>query len=151
MRQSLLAWGVFLCAMATHAQSGPATAGGIDAVPRTPWGTPDLQGVWNIASGTPLERPAIYAGREFLTDDELRQAEEEADEQRDGHEDQPGEADPERPPRPGVGALGLHASILPARCSGIAGPQRRCRNLSVSHTGSRSLHTLFCNDVINLL
>lgn len=52
----------------------PATA--VTALtPRTPWGDPDLQGVWNVASGTPLERPATYAGREFLTDEELLQAE----------------------------------------------------------------------------
>jgi hypothetical protein len=33
----------------------------------TPWGDPDLQGVWSNATTTPLERPAKYAGREFLT------------------------------------------------------------------------------------
>ena len=38
---------------------------------RTPWGEPDLQGIWS--SGpilTPLERPDEFAGREFLTDAE---------------------------------------------------------------------------------
>lgn len=45
--------------------------------PRTPDGQPDLQGVWNYAAGTPLERPAAYAGREFLTDEELARAERE--------------------------------------------------------------------------
>jgi len=34
---------------------------------RTPWGDPDLQGAWSNATTTPLERPAKYAGREFLT------------------------------------------------------------------------------------
>ena len=33
---------------------------------RTPWGDPDLQGVWNSKTLTPLERSAKYAGREFL-------------------------------------------------------------------------------------
>jgi len=37
---------------------------------RTPWGDPDLQGSWSNATTTPLERPAKYAGREFLTDAE---------------------------------------------------------------------------------
>jgi hypothetical protein len=41
------------------------------AVPRTPWGHPDLQGIWNNGTSTPLERPAEFAGREFLTDEEL--------------------------------------------------------------------------------
>jgi hypothetical protein len=45
--------------------------------PRTADGRPDLQGVWNYAAGTPLERPAVYAGREFLTDEELARAERE--------------------------------------------------------------------------
>jgi hypothetical protein len=39
-------------------------------VPRTPWGHPDFQGIWNNGTSTPLERPADLAGREFLTDAE---------------------------------------------------------------------------------
>jgi hypothetical protein len=39
--------------------------------PRTPDGQPDLQGVWSNAAITPLERPAAFAGREFLTEKEL--------------------------------------------------------------------------------
>lgn len=37
---------------------------------RTPWGDPDLQGSWSNATTTPLERPAKYGGREFLTEQE---------------------------------------------------------------------------------
>ncbi len=37
----------------------------------TPWGDPDLQGVWASDSATPLERPGALAGREFLTDEEV--------------------------------------------------------------------------------
>ena len=36
-------------------------------LPRTPDGQPDFQGVWDISTLTPLERPAEFAGREFLT------------------------------------------------------------------------------------
>lgn len=39
-------------------------------MPRTPWGHPDLQGMWNNGTTTPLERPADLAGREFFTDEE---------------------------------------------------------------------------------
>src|SRR5260370_30686056 len=39
--------------------------------PRTPDGQPDLQGVWSNATLTPLERPAAFAGPEFLTEKEL--------------------------------------------------------------------------------
>ena len=37
---------------------------------RTPWGDPDLQGVWSFATITPLERPREFSGRERLTDEE---------------------------------------------------------------------------------
>ena len=38
--------------------------------PRTPDGQPDLQGVWTNSTLTPLERPAEFAGKEFLTQQE---------------------------------------------------------------------------------
>ena len=42
------------------------------AAPRTPWGDPDLQGIWGAGYiVTPLERPAQYEGREFLTEEEV--------------------------------------------------------------------------------
>ncbi len=47
-----------------------APAAAQDAVPRTPWGHPDLQGVWDFRTITPLERPAELADREFLTAEE---------------------------------------------------------------------------------
>ena len=34
--------------------------------PRTPWGDPDLQAIWNNATITPLERPAELADQAFL-------------------------------------------------------------------------------------
>ncbi len=37
---------------------------------RTAWGDPDLQGVWTWRTATPLERPAVFAGRDALTDAE---------------------------------------------------------------------------------
>ena len=36
----------------------------------TPWGEPDIQGIWTSDSETPLQRPAKYANREFFTDEE---------------------------------------------------------------------------------
>ena len=38
---------------------------------RTPWGDPDLQGIWVGSTLTPLERPSEYRGREFLTEEEI--------------------------------------------------------------------------------
>lgn len=43
--------------------------------PRTAWGHPDLQGVWDPTTGTPLERPSQYKDREFLTDEEAAERE----------------------------------------------------------------------------
>jgi len=40
-------------------------------VPRTPEGVPDLQGIWTSQTYTPLQRPEIFEGREFLTDEEM--------------------------------------------------------------------------------
>ena len=39
--------------------------------PRTVWGDPDLQGVWDYRTITPMERPANMAGRATLTDEEV--------------------------------------------------------------------------------
>ena len=43
--------------------------------PRTPWGEPDLQGIWDFATITPLERPAELAGKEVLTEQEAAEFE----------------------------------------------------------------------------
>ena len=37
---------------------------------RTPWDAPDLQGVWDFRTITPLERPSELAGKDVLTDEE---------------------------------------------------------------------------------
>ena len=53
-------------------------------LPRTPDGHPDLQGIWDFRSATPLERPARFAGREFMTPDEVVEYERLALEREDG-------------------------------------------------------------------
>jgi hypothetical protein len=42
---------------------------------RTPWGAPDLQGVWDFRTVTPLERPDEFEGKAFLTDQEANEFE----------------------------------------------------------------------------
>ena len=44
---------------------------------RTAWGHPDLQGIWNNATTTPLQRPSELAGREVLTDEEVAERDQE--------------------------------------------------------------------------
>ncbi len=52
--------------------------------PRTPDGQPDLQGVWDYRTATPLERPPQFAGKEFLTDEDVAEYERRAAERQDG-------------------------------------------------------------------
>ena len=40
-------------------------------VPRTEWDQPDLQGVWNFVSNTPMQRPERFGTREYLTPEEV--------------------------------------------------------------------------------
>ena len=57
----------------TQTQAGNATAGAAATpgrTPATPWGEPDLQGIWTRDSDEPLQRPAKYGTKEFLTDEE---------------------------------------------------------------------------------
>ena len=42
--------------------------------PRTQWGQPDLQGVWNFSSNIPMQRPSRFGDRQFLTADEIAEA-----------------------------------------------------------------------------
>ena len=42
-------------------------------MPRTEWGQPDLQGIWNFNSSTPMQRPERFGTQEFLTPEEVEQ------------------------------------------------------------------------------
>jgi hypothetical protein len=53
------------------ASAGPVAQKKSPALPRTPDGHPDLQGIWDFRSATPLERPARFGGREFMTPEEV--------------------------------------------------------------------------------
>jgi hypothetical protein len=46
------------------------------AVPKTPWGDPDLQGVWNDSTSTPLQRPGSIGAKDVLTDAEAAEFQE---------------------------------------------------------------------------
>jgi hypothetical protein len=71
MASALLA-PAFLSAQAPPApRTTPAAKAKSWTVARTPDGQPDLQGYWTSLSFTPMERPAKYGGREFLTDEEM--------------------------------------------------------------------------------
>src|SRR5437867_5717220 len=58
---------IAVVALASVACQGPKAAPSL----KTTWGDSDLQGIWTDDYQTPLQRPAKYAGREFLTDAEI--------------------------------------------------------------------------------
>ena len=82
MRRGPYAWlglTVMLCVVVSNpsAGQGPASSNrgavrGTWELPRTPWGDPDLQGVWSSDDmrNVPLERPREYGTRRFLNDEE---------------------------------------------------------------------------------
>ncbi len=75
MRQSLVAFLALVSLSSLPAAEQPA-------VRRTAWGAPDLQGIWDFATITPVERPATLAGKEVLTSEEAAQFEKQTLEQR---------------------------------------------------------------------
>ncbi len=52
--------------VAGQAQTDP----GQEAAAPTPWGDPDLQGIWTTDYEIPLQRPTRYADKDFFTDEE---------------------------------------------------------------------------------
>ena len=67
-----------ISALAVVLVAAPATGQDADAgwtPSRTAWGHPDLQGIWDQTTGTPLERAAEVADREFLTGEEAAERE----------------------------------------------------------------------------
>jgi hypothetical protein len=70
-----LVWAVPVCGQALSGTTGNAnkttTAGKRWSAARTPDGQPDLQGVWDTASMTPLERPVELGNKEFYKPEEI--------------------------------------------------------------------------------
>jgi hypothetical protein len=86
---------------AAQAQTaGAAPAAATYTVPRTSWGHPDLQGVWDYRTITPLERRPELGDREFYTEEEIAQLEGRAIRRMEG------------PPDPNAPANLVHAEYL---------------------------------------
>ena len=91
MRHLRLASTGVLIVAAAAAWLAPRPAAGQQPGPlRTPWGDPDLQGVWDYRTATPMERPEEFAGQEFLTPEEAAELEQQA-----------ADSQVDRPPRAG--------------------------------------------------
>ena len=61
---------VSVCIDGTPAQSqgGSTTATPYAPSLKTPWGEPDLQGIWTDEFDTPFQRPAKFASQEYFTE-----------------------------------------------------------------------------------
>ena len=73
MRHRVLAI-VSAAAVSAIGLSAPSAA---QDAPRTAWGAPDLQGVWDFRTITPLERPERLGDQAFLTEEEAANLEQE--------------------------------------------------------------------------
>lgn len=78
---------VCLTPVAATAQAPAAPAQPETGAPvRTPWGDPDLQGIWNNVTATPFERPEELAGKLVLTEEEAAEFEQQIAERRAANE-----------------------------------------------------------------
>src|ERR1700678_3947549 len=80
--KQILAWGGIAIGLAlgpAAAQQPPQPAN--YTPPKTPWGEPDLQGIWplNHLIATPFQRPEKYGDRRLMTDEEYAAAQKGAD------------------------------------------------------------------------
>ena len=82
--RGFMAWAAVAAVLALT----PSAAFGQDgySAPRTPFGHPDLSGIWMNNSATPLERPEQLAGRTTLSDEELAELTRRIDEFRDAEQ-----------------------------------------------------------------
>ena len=85
LNTSLLQFAAFAAVVAALGVASVAA----QETPRTPWGDPDLQGVWTNRTTTPLERPDDFEGQEVLSAEERAELDAQAEANRD------------RPPPPG--------------------------------------------------
>jgi len=101
-----------LCLTLAAAQSAPPAAKA-STVPRAADGHPDLQGVWNFSSLTPLERPAQFDGRPTMSLAEAAEFEKNATERNNAdRRDGGANADLARAYNDGWYDRGTHVAIL---------------------------------------
>ena len=116
MRQRSLGPTVLLgCALAAVVLSPAMMAGQARPKPpaaslRTPWGEPDLQGLWNTATLTPLERPVELGNKLTLTDAEADTIEK-AEAARIERAARPSNPDRVAPPVGGDGSTGAAGNV----------------------------------------
>jgi hypothetical protein len=63
---AVIASGVMMSACGSRGASSPNGS----TAPQTPWGEPDLQGIWTLETDTPLQRPARFKDKATFTEQE---------------------------------------------------------------------------------
>ena len=89
--------------------------------PRTPWGHPDIQAIWNNGTITPLERPEDLAEQAFLSPEEVAAIERRAQERVD-RENAPSPVRTE--PLPAGGNVGAYNSYWTEQSTSVVGTHR---------------------------
>ena len=64
---------IALFVLFTQVVNVSAQSSGDFTTPLNEWGHPDLNGVWNFASNTPMQRPEKWGDQEFLTPEQIRE------------------------------------------------------------------------------
>jgi len=62
---------------ADQASTASVKAPAVAAALQTPWGEPDLQGIWTDETDTPLQRSPKYAEQEFFTEAQRQELDQE--------------------------------------------------------------------------
>ena len=90
MSHRILVASFAVAAAVALATAGLAAQSGNWSAPRTPWGDPDLQGVWTNTTTTPLERPSDVDAGEVLSDEERAARDAQGDVAREARGIEPG-------------------------------------------------------------
>ena len=104
-----------LAAQAPARAKSAATNTSTWTAPKTSDGHPDLQGVWDYRTVTPLERPPQFAGKEFLTDQEVADYERRAAARTDGRPPDDPRTDPSVQPPNGWTTARRWSAAIAAR------------------------------------
>ena len=112
----------------------PGGAAGQETSFRTPDGHPDLQGVWNFSTATPMERPEDLAGQTTLTAEEAAAWEQRLAEQRAANESEREDAPAGSAPRL-LGPCLVRARPYALRAADLAGHRSAGRTHSRGAAG----------------
>ena len=90
MKKRLLALGLIAAGLTLSAISVSPSVAADKAYtpPKTPWGDPDLQGMWPVLhlEGTPAERPVKYGDHMYISDEEYAQRQKRMKRQQDAYD-----------------------------------------------------------------